>query len=169
MGEPRRSCDVPNRVNTGKGSFITIVNFNPTSVSELWLLASRKNGRYSDGDQAAISGDFLTTAAVLDGDSDRASVVTGPGDLGIGEAIDASFAVALCDGIADIIIFDWKEVGHHFNNGDLSTKGIVNITKFYSDCTSSDDDHRFGLLFKSHRFLGGNHSVPTEGKARHRA
>ena len=44
-------------------------------------------------------------------------LVAGPGDLGIGEAIDTSFAVALGDGIADIIIFDWKEVGHHFNNG----------------------------------------------------
>jgi hypothetical protein len=169
VGEPGRSGDITDGVNAVDGSLIAVVDLNPAAIGESRLLSSGKDGGNANGDEAGLGGDFLGAFVVFDGDGDGGSIILGADDFGAGEAFDAGFVEALGDGVADFIVFDGKEVGHHFDEGHFGAKAVVDVGKLDSDSAAADDDHGLGLLLENHGLLRGNDGGAVEGEAGHGA
>ncbi len=169
VGEPGRSGDVTDGVDAVDGSLVAVVDFDPTAIGECGLLSAGKDGGDANGDETGLGGDFLGAFVVFDGDGDGSAVVLGADDLGAGKAFHASLDVALGDGVADFIVFDGKEAGHHFNQSDFGAKAVVDVGELDSNGPASDDDHGLGLLFEDHGLFRGNDRGAIEGETGHGA
>ncbi len=102
-----------------------------------------------------LIGDSFAISA--DGDGGNSDLDAGCGFLncergGAGANFHAVLFEHTFHGDADVFIFDGEDAGHHFDDGDLGAKRLVEVAKLHADRACADNDEFLGLFFVEHRF-----------------
>ena len=159
MSQPWWTIDITDNEDVLFTRLVALVHLHVTTLIELGVTSSRKNRSDSNRHETSLCGQLLSPLLIPHSQSHAVAIILELSDLRIGQAVYSELLVRFLQRLADFAIFNGKNRWLHLDESDLCAEGLVDVGKFHSDRSGTDDQHRLGLLLKSHCMLRRKHGL----------
>src|SRR5437879_4564433 len=157
----RRPRHVADRVVAGRRRLKILVHLDEATVGQLnaAFLEADVFGvhRAPGGHQDRRSHDLFFLAPGLDIEGDLVLAHSRFRDLGAGDDVDATLAVALGQHIGRFGVLDGQNPRQGFDERDLHAERLENVGEFHPDRARADDGERVWYALEQQRFIRGDH------------